>query len=60
MYSTRPPTVPVPHVVPLIDPAAIADQQARHQALSELPHARARAQSLGISNFVFIASNGKD
>lgn len=58
--ATRPPTVPVPHVVPLADPAAMADPQACHQALSELPHARARAQSLGLSNFVFIASNGKD
>lgn len=58
--STRPPLAPVPHVVPFADPAAMADPQARHQVLSELPHARARAQSLGMSNFVFIASNGKD
>jgi hypothetical protein len=58
--STRPPMVPVPHVVPLADAASIAENQARHQALRELPHARARAQSLGISNFVFIASNGKE
>jgi hypothetical protein len=58
--ATRAPTVPVPHVVPFADPAAMADPQARHQVLSELPHARARAQSLGMSNFVFIASNGKD
>jgi hypothetical protein len=48
------------HVVPLADPAAMADPLACHQVLSELPHARARAQSLGISNLVFIASNGKD
>jgi hypothetical protein len=58
--STRPPLAPIPHVVPSTDPAAMVDQQARHQALRELPHAQARAQSLGISNFVFIASNGKD
>lgn len=48
-----------PHVAPL-DPAASARNQARQQARLEFSQASEVAKSLGITGYVFVASNGQD
>ena len=58
--STRQPAAPTPLVGPMMTPAQMAEHQATQQGRAEFARAQGVARSLGIMNFVYVASNGKD
>ena len=58
--STRQPAAPTPLVGPMLTPAQVAEHQATQQGRAEFARAQGVARSLGITNFVYVASNGKD
>lgn len=58
--STRPPIGSTHSVAPMLTPAEVVERQAVQRGREELSQAQGVARSLGISNFVYVASNGHD
>ena len=47
-------------VGPMLTPAEVIERQAVQQGRNELNHAQSIARTMGIGNFVYVASNGRD
>lgn len=58
--STRPAHGPTQSATPILTAAEVAERHALNRGREELAHAQGIARSLGISNFVYVASNGRD
>lgn len=58
--STRPPTGFAQPVGPVLTPAEVVERQANQRGRDEFTHAQNVARQLGIGNFVYVASNGRD